>query len=66
MRKLRLTVELEYNADDTHSDDPEEKRWFYEEVLRCGLPFDQANGLYLHSNFIGDTVGHITVVKVED
>ena len=58
MRKIRMLVEVEYDAVGMHGDEPESKRWFMENVL-----LDKA-GLLLHSNEIGDTVGTVLVLEV--
>lgn len=56
---LRLTVELEYDAASMHGDDVESAVWFFEHVLKA------KDGLHLHSNEIGDTVGMIRVLTID-
>jgi hypothetical protein len=60
MKVLKLVVELEYNDVIMHSTDADEDatEWFLNDVL------NPENGLYLHSNEIGDTVGMITSLEV--
>lgn len=57
MSRLRLTIDLEYDADLMHGNDPEGVEWFRETVL--------GNSLVLHSDEIGDYIGTVTVVSVE-
>lgn len=57
-RNLLLTVRLTYDPDIMHDDDPAAVEWWRREIL--GGP------LLLHSNELGDTVGEITVLWVED
>ena len=63
MAKVKMLVELEYDAESMHSGDAdkEAKRWFMEStLLRKGIK----DPLLLHCNDIGDTVGEITVLEV--
>jgi hypothetical protein len=60
MKKILMTVELEYDDEMMHGDDPEEVQWFHEQVL----PDVDDYGLYLHSNELGDEVGRIRVLSV--
>lgn len=54
--KLKLTIELEYDADLMYGDNQEAKDWFFDEVLK--------KGLLLHSNVIGDTLGEIKILQI--
>ena len=56
MTKLKLLVELEYDAEMMYAGDDEAENWFFEIVLK--------DGLFLHSDEIGDCVGTVTVLEV--
>ena len=56
--KIRMMVELEYEPEIMHGNDQDAKRWFMEHVLL------DPNGLILHSNDIGDSVGTLRVLEV--
>jgi hypothetical protein len=60
MAKVKMLVELDYDAETMHSGDKckESKQWFMETIL-----LDKA-GLILHSNEIGDTLGVVHVIDV--
>lgn len=61
MKKIALSIELTYDADLHYGNDDEAKLWFFEEILgHC--PGD----LYLHSNIIGDAIGEVQIIKIED
>jgi len=61
MKAIRLNIELEYDDAVMHGNDQTAIDWFYEEVL------GGSNGLLiLHSNEIGDTVGKVTVLEIDD
>ena len=55
-----MLVELEYDDSIMYGDD-EGKSWFFNEVL---LTPQEGNDLFLHSNEIGDEVGHIKVIQI--
>lgn len=57
MKKLRFIGELEYDDTTMHGKDFEAKKWFYQEVLGD-------EGLLLHSNKIGDTIGTVRIEKI--
>ena len=59
MAKVRMVIELEYDADIMHGDDEGGVEWFLAEVL------DEANGLELHSGHIGDFIGSVVVLEKE-
>lgn len=63
MQKVRLEIELEYDAESMHSgnSDVEAKRWFMENVL---LNTSEPGRLILHSNEIGDEIGTVRVLTV--
>jgi hypothetical protein len=63
MKKLRLVVELEYDNDLMHHDDEVARNWFMDAVL---LHPAEHEGLHLHSDLIGDEVGSVKVLSVED
>jgi hypothetical protein len=58
--KVRMLVELEYDAEIMHSGEADKaaKKWFMENVLL------DKTGLLLHSNEIGDTLGTVRVIEV--
>jgi len=59
MTKIVMTIELDYDAELMHGDDPESKNWFFGQILNKDL-----GKLVLHSDDIGDTVGTVRVVSV--
>lgn len=63
MKKVKMLVELEYDADGMHGGeyDKQAKRWFMDHVL---LNNTEAGRLVLHSNEIGDEVGTVHVLEV--
>ena len=63
MKKIRLEVELEYDEELIHGNDPESIAWFHKEIL---LHPSKDGELILHSNEIGDEVGVIRVLKVKE
>ena len=58
MRTIRLDVVLTYNPDEMHGEDPEDLEWFVGHILT-----GTEGELVLHSNYIGDSVGMITVLR---
>jgi hypothetical protein len=58
MAKLRLEVELSYDAALMHGDDDAGRVWFIETILGT------SGQLLLHSNELGDTVGDIVVLRI--
>ena len=62
MKTLKLLVELTYDEDQMHGEDPESIRWFRDEILMC----ENREDLLLHSNEIGDTVGSIRVLQLPE
>lgn len=59
MAKIRLEIELDYDSDLMHVDQAWH-RWFREKVLG-GTGYE---GLVLHSNYIGDEVGTVKVLRL--
>lgn len=62
MAKLRLVIELEYDAEMMHGGDAdaEARRWFMEDVL-------MGSCLSLNDNGdLGDQIGSVKVLKVEE
>ena len=55
MKTIKLLVELEYDDDVMHGDDPEGIAWFNDELI--------SDHLWLWSNDIGDEVGSIKVLE---
>lgn len=58
MAKLRLEVDLEYDAEMMHGDDEDSVQWFMSKVIL-------GNNLILYDNDMGDSVGTVSVLKVE-
>jgi hypothetical protein len=58
MAKVLMTVELDYDADIAHGDDPEATAWFFGEILS-----EEKGLLLLHSNEIGDCIGKVRVLS---
>jgi len=56
--KLPLEIEVEYDGD---FNDPEEFECFRDMVL---LNSQEDEGLFLHSNYLGDEVGPVKVTKI--
>lgn len=61
MAKLRMIVELEYDADIMYSD-KESYDWFIKEVL--GASPNSNDALFLHSNLIGDELGTVEIISI--
>lgn len=63
MKTLTLTVKLTYDEEIMHGRDKDEeaKQWFLKHVLGRS---DVSEPLTLHSNYIGDEVGTIEVIKI--
>lgn len=59
MAKLRLEVELDYDADIMHGNDADAISWFRNDIL-----LGKGEALRLHSDEIGDVVGEVTVVRI--
>lgn len=60
MAKLRMTIELEYDADSMYGDDNDSKEWFFGDVLGAD------SGLTLFSDEIGDFVGTVQVINAAE
>jgi hypothetical protein len=60
MAKLRLEIELIYDADVIYGDDEDGKNWFLDSIL------GSFGDLHLHSNTVGDSVGAVVVLKKGD
>lgn len=58
LRKLKMTIELEYDADLMHGNDKDAVNWFFKDIL-------MQDKLFLHSNEMGDVIGEVTVLKVK-
>ena len=63
MKTIKMTIELTYNDEVMHGDDPESIDWFYTGILMRKHGEDL---LMLHSNEIGDTIGEVKVLEIED
>lgn len=59
MRTLRMKIMVEVDTACLDLDNPEDREWFWSDYLN-------PKGLLLHSNAIGDTVGPVTVLSVDD
>lgn len=65
MKKLKLTAVLEYDDESMHgSNDPEAIEWFRKAILMGET--DDAEPLLLLSSEIGDTIGEVRVLSIED
>ena len=60
MKKIKMIIELNYDAKLMHGDDKESIDWFYKNILGS----KRKNDLSIHSNEIGDEIGTIKVVKI--
>lgn len=58
--KVRMLIELDYDADMMHGDDTRSIAWFRNEIIS-----GERGQLLLHSNEIGDEVGSVRVLAVE-
>ena len=58
MSKLRLLVELDYDAVMWEGDLAENRQWFFEQVLL-------GPDLILHDNEVGDDIGALRVLEIE-
>jgi len=56
MKTIKLLVELTYNNDIMHGDDPDGIVWFNDEIL--------ASEIIAWSNELGDEVGFIKVLEI--
>lgn len=56
--KIKLLVELDYDDEVMHGDDPEAIAWFNNEIIS-----PTSNNLSLFCNGIGDEVGKIRVIE---
>lgn len=63
MKKLKLVAVLEYDDDAMHGSDPDAIELFRKVILLGET--DELN-LLLHSNYIGDTIGEVRVLSIED
>lgn len=61
MSKLKMLVELDYDAKLHHGQGKEEEDWFAENILS-----DYAGELLMHSNVLGCTLGKVKVLVVHD
>lgn len=59
MTRLRLEIELEYDADLMHGDSAEDRAWFERHIL-----MESDDLLILHSNEIGDEIGTVKVTRI--
>lgn len=56
---IKLEIELEYDNELLHGNDPAAVSWFMNDVLK-------GSGLILHDNDIGDAIGKVRVIRVEE
>ncbi len=59
MRKVTLTIELEYDDEIMHGNDEDAEKWFFDEILTA-----KHGDLILHSNELGDSLGIITKLEL--
>lgn len=57
--KLKMEIELDYDAGIMHDVDEDAVKWFYNEIL-----LGSGGKLLLHSNEIGDEVGKVVGLKI--
>ena len=57
--KLKMEIELDYDAETMHDVDKEAMEWFYNDIL-----LGSGGKLLLHSNEIGDEIGKVTGLKI--
>ncbi len=62
MKTIKLEVELTYDNEVIHDDDPESLEWFYNNILKQS---ESDELLLLHSNEFGDTIGEIKVINID-
>lgn len=60
MAKIKIEIELEYDADLMYGIDKDAKDWFFNHILK-----GREGELILHSNDMGDTIGDVCVIKIE-
>lgn len=58
MAKIRMTIELDYDAELMHGNDADAIEWFFEDILMQDL-------LFLHSNEIGDIIGTVKIIEID-
>lgn len=58
MNKLKLDIELTYDAKLMHGNEEESIGWFSNDIL-------MKEKLILHSNDIGDEIGTVKVIKIK-
>lgn len=59
--KLKLEIEVEYEPQAMHGKEPDGVEWFRNFVL---LNTSEGEGLILHSNMIGDSIGDCRVTRI--
>ena len=59
MAKMVMKIELEYDAEVMHGNDPDGMRWFIKDVLS-----DDLDNLFLCSKEIGDIIGNIRILEL--
>lgn len=60
MKKIKMMVELSYNANFMHGKDKESTQCFYRDILKS----KRKNDLILHSNEVGDQIGTVKVLHI--
>ena len=55
MKTLHLEINLEYDPDIWYGDDPESKKFFFDDVL--------GGELLLHSQEVGETIGTVKIQR---
>jgi len=63
MKTLKMVVELTYDDNTMHDDIQESIDWFRNDIL---LQECEGDGLILHSNDLGDSIGEIKVLQIID
>lgn len=65
MKTLKMTIELKFDENKIHRDDPEAIEWFYNDILKRQNP-NNTQLLLLHCNEIGDTIGEVKVLEIHE
>jgi len=64
MKTIKLEIELTYDDDFMHDNEPESIKWFVDDILINELTEDGKPNLILHSNELGDEIGTVKVLKI--
>lgn len=62
-KTLRLVIDLTYDPDTMHGDDAEGIDWFFNDIL---MRRGSEEALILHCNEIGDEIGTVKVISINN